>query len=135
MAPTTPHSARRKSRHRVALTVAGAIVGFGVVAVAIGDKWSSVEHALAGASLGVLAAATLLQLVSLLARSEAWHRCVHAAGGTVGRRTLFRAASVCYLGNLINGVIGCAMRTALLRLRARRSTPQLGPMPTTEVPI
>jgi uncharacterized membrane protein YbhN (UPF0104 family) len=119
----------------VALTVAGAIVGFGVVAVAIGDKWSSVEHALAGASLWILGAATLLQLVSLLARSEAWHRCVRAAGGTVGRRTLYRAASVGYLGNLINGEIGFAMRIAALRRSAPRTTPKLGTLAATEVPI
>jgi uncharacterized membrane protein YbhN (UPF0104 family) len=129
----TPPASR--SGRRAVITAVGAIVGFGIVVVAIGGRWGSVEHALAQAPLWILAAATLLQLGSLLARSEAWHRCVHAAGGTVGRRCLFRAASVGYLGNLINGEVGFAMRIAALRRSAPRTTPKLGALVTTEVPI
>jgi uncharacterized membrane protein YbhN (UPF0104 family) len=110
-------------------------VGFGILAVAIGGRWGSVEHALAQAPLWILAAASLLQLGTLVARSEAWHRCVRAAGGTVGRRCLYRAASVGYLGNLINGEVGFAMRIAALRRSAPRTTPKLGVLVTTEVPI
>jgi uncharacterized membrane protein YbhN (UPF0104 family) len=117
------------------VTAAGAIVGFGIVVVAIGGRWGSVEHALAAAPLWILAASTVLQLGSLVARSEAWLRCVRAAGGSVGRRCLFRAASVGYLGNLINGEIGFAMRIAALRRSAPQETPKLGALVTTEVPI
>jgi uncharacterized membrane protein YbhN (UPF0104 family) len=120
---------------RAALTVAGAAVGFGLVFLAVQGKWGSLEHALTTAPLWILGAATLLQLGSLLARSEAWHRCVHAAGGTVGRRRLYRAASVGYVGNLVNGEIGFAMRIAALRRSAPRSTPKAAILATTEVPI
>ena len=120
---------------RAALTAVGAAAGFGLVAVAIGGRWGSVEHALASTSLWTLLAASLLQLASLLARSEAWHRCVHAAGGTVSRRVLFRAASVGYVGNLVNGELGFAMRIAALKRSAPDTTPKLGALATTEVPI
>jgi uncharacterized membrane protein YbhN (UPF0104 family) len=120
---------------RAALTAVGAAAGFGLVAVAVGGRWGSVEHALASTPLWALLAASLLQLASLLARSEAWHRCVHAAGGTVSRRVLFRAASVGYVGNLVNGEIGFALRIAALKRSAPKTTPKLGALATTEVPI
>ena len=120
---------------RAALTAVGAAAGFGLVALAIGGRWGSVENALVSTSLWTLLAASLLQLGSLLARSEAWHRCVHAAGGTVSRRVLFRAASVGYVGNLVNGEIGFAMRIAALKRSAPDTTPKLGALATTEVPI
>jgi uncharacterized membrane protein YbhN (UPF0104 family) len=128
----THHSKRGR---RAALTAAGVMVGFGLVVVAIGGRWGSVEHALTSAPLWILAVATLLQLVSLIARSEAWHRCVRAAGGSVGRRTLFRAASVGYVGNLVNGELGFAMRIGALRRSAPSDTPKVGALVTTEVPI
>jgi hypothetical protein len=55
-----------------------------------------------------LAAAALPPSASLVARSEAWNRCVHAGGGAVGRRQLYRVASLAYLGNVINGELGLA---------------------------
>jgi uncharacterized membrane protein YbhN (UPF0104 family) len=120
---------------RTTLTAAGAVAGFALVAVAVGGKWGSFEHSLTSAPLWILALATLLQLGSLLARSEAWYRCVCAAGGSVDRRRLYRAASVGYVGNLVNGEIGFAMRIAALRRSAPSTTPRLGTLATTEVPI
>ena len=70
--------------------------------------------AFGSASLLVLGAAVLLQVIWLIARSEAWHVCVGAAGGSVNRRRLYRAASVGYLGNVFNGNFGLAVRIAAL---------------------
>jgi hypothetical protein len=39
--------------------------------------------ALSSASIWVLLLAAVLQIVALLARTEAWHGCINAAGGTV----------------------------------------------------
>ena len=50
--------------------------------------------ALSGATAGVLAVTVLLQIVALLARSEAWHLTIEEAGGTVERRVLYRASSM-----------------------------------------
>jgi Lysylphosphatidylglycerol synthase TM region len=70
-----------------------------------------------------------------MARSEAWNVCVRAAGGTVGRRRLYRAAAVGYLGNIVNGELGFAVRIASLRRVAPRETPRALVLTATEVPI
>jgi hypothetical protein len=74
-------------------------------------------------------------VAALLARSEAWNVSVRAAGGTVGRRRLYRAASVGYVGNIANGELGFAMRIAALRRSAPRQTPKPLALAATEVPI
>jgi uncharacterized membrane protein YbhN (UPF0104 family) len=130
-----PSAGAAKHARHTALTIVGATVGFALIAVAVGGKWGTLEHAVTHAPIWILAAASALQLASLLARSEAWHRCVRAAGGEVGRRRLYRAASVGYVGNLVNGEIGFAMRIAALRRSAPRTTPKATILATTEVPI
>lgn len=64
-----------------------------------------------------LAATVLLQVVGLLARSEAWHLTIRAAGGTVERRVLYRASSMQVLGSVINTQLGVAARIAALVAR------------------
>jgi len=83
----------------------------------------------------VLIATAALQTASLLVRSESWNVCVHAAGGTVARRRLYRAAGVGYLGNIINGELGFAVRIASLRRAAPRETPKTIVLAATEIPI
>lgn len=73
--------------------------------------------------------------MSLLARTEAWNVCVRAAGGTVDRRRLYRAAGVGYLGNIVNGELGFAARIASLRRAAPRETPKALVVAATEIPI
>lgn len=77
----------------------------------------------------------MLQIVALLARSEAWNVCVHAAGGTVGRRVLFGAAGVGYLASVVNGSVGMAARIAALRRVAPHSSPRVPALLAAEVPI
>ena len=73
--------------------------------------------------------------VALLARSEAWNVCVRAAGGTVTRRLLFRAAGVGYLASLVNGSVGMAARIASLRRVAPQTAPRVPALLAAEVPI
>ena len=54
--------------------------------------------ALSAAAAWVLAVTALLQIVALVARSEAWHLTIDAAGGNVDRRVLDRASSMQVLG-------------------------------------
>jgi hypothetical protein len=77
----------------------------------------------------------LLQLVSLIARTEAWHVCVQATGATVGRRSLFRAAGLGYLASVLNGSLGVAVRIAALRRSAPRDSPRTPVLLAAEVPI
>ena len=74
-----------------------------------------------------LGLAILLQVIWLIARSEAWLVCVDAAGGSVNRRRLYRASSVGYLGNLFNSHIGMGVRIAALRRSAPKESPTSPP--------
>jgi uncharacterized membrane protein YbhN (UPF0104 family) len=91
--------------------------------------------ALHSAPLSLLACAALLQIVALLARSEAWRVCVGAAGGSVSRRLLFRAAGVGYLASVVNGSVGMAVRIASLRRSAPQGAPRVPALLAAEVPI
>jgi uncharacterized membrane protein YbhN (UPF0104 family) len=83
----------------------------------------------------VLALTALLQIVALLARSEAWHLSIEAAGGTVERRVLYRASSMQVLGSVINGQLGVAARIAALRQSSPAISPQVPTLIAAEFPI
>jgi len=93
------------------------------------------EEALSQAALWLLAVTTLLQIVALLARTEAWHLTIEAAGGRVERRVLFRASSMQILGGVINGHLGVAARIAALRRSSPDVSPQVPTLIAAEFPI
>lgn len=133
------HSVRRlpalAGRRRGLLTAVGTLLALGVLVLVLAGRWGQLARAAGGAPWWALSAAAALQAGSLLARSESWNVCVHAAGGTVGRRRLYRAAGVGYLGNIINGELGFAARIASLRRAAPRETPKTVVLAATEIPI
>ncbi len=122
-------------RRRRPVTAAGSLLALGVLVAVLAGRWGQFARAAGGAPWWELAAAAAIQTASLVARSEAWKVCVHAAGGTVGRRRLYRAAGIGYLGNIVNGELGWAMRIASLRRAAPRETPKAVVVAATEVPI
>ncbi|ADB51121.1 hypothetical protein Cwoe_2702 [Conexibacter woesei DSM 14684] len=91
--------------------------------------------ALSGASARTLAIAILLQIVALLARSEAWHLSIEAAGGTVARRVLYRASSFGVLGSILNAQLGVAARIGALRRSSPEVSPQIPTLIAAEFPI
>ncbi|MDX6581033.1 MAG: hypothetical protein QOI10_217 [Solirubrobacterales bacterium] len=105
------------------------------LAVGLWGKRDAFVSALGDAPAWMLAAAALLQLVWLVARSEAWHVCVDAAGGEVSRRRLYRAAAVGYLGNLFNSSFGLGVRIAALRRSAPDESPCVSVLVAAEAPI
>lgn len=122
-------------RHSTAVSL-----GFGAlitIAVAVGlyGKRGDFAESLGAVSTGVLVGATAMQIVWLIARSEAWHVCVIAAGGACGRRPLYRAAAIGYLGNLANSNFGLAMRVTELRRTAPAEAPPTGALIAAELPI
>ncbi len=122
-------------RHPAAVTVMGSLVVAVALVIGLWNKREDFVEAFTSASAIVLAGAIGLQVLWLVARSEAWHVCVEAAGGSVSRRPLYRAAAVGYLGNLFNPSFGLGVRIAALR----RSAPADSPRPTVliaaELPI
>lgn len=117
------------------MAVLATAVVAGLVILALAGRWHEFANAAAGAPWWMLASAAMLQTLALLARSEAWNVSVRAAGGTVGRRRLYRAASLGYVGNIANGELGFAMRIAALRRSAPGQTPRALTLAATEVPI
>jgi uncharacterized membrane protein YbhN (UPF0104 family) len=115
--------------------VLGSLGTAAVLVLVLAGRRGEFEAALSNASAWVLAVTALLQIVALVARSEAWHLTIEAAGGTVDRRVLYRASSMQVLGSVINGQLGVAARIAALR----RSSPEVSPhVPTliaAEFPI
>ncbi len=131
-APVTGRFARPRAwmrRHRAAVTVIGSLVVAAALVAGLWNKREDFAEAFGSASLAVLSAAVAIQVVWLIARSEAWHVCVEAAGGRVSRRRLYRAAAVGYLGNLFNSNFGLGVRIAALR----RSAPAHSPSPAVLV--
>jgi uncharacterized membrane protein YbhN (UPF0104 family) len=115
--------------------VVGTLLAAGVLVLVLAGRWGQFATAASGAPWWTLTAAAALQILSLLARTEAWNVCVCAAGGTVDRRRLYRAAGMGYLGNIVNGEIGFAARIASLRRAAPRETPKALVLAATEIPI
>jgi len=117
------------------VTLTGSVVVAGALVVGLSGKRDDFGAALHAAPIWILAISALLHVCWLIARSEAWHVCVDAAGGTVSRRRLYRAASLGYLGNLFNGQFGLAVRIAALRRSAPRESPAPSVLIAAELPI
>jgi len=123
------------NRHRRALTVVASVAATAVLVLALAGKSDEFSTALRSASVPVLLAAIALQLVALLARTEAWRICVNAAGGTADRRRLYRASSMGFVGSLVNAQVGVAARIAALRRSAPADSPRVAPLIGAELPI
>ena len=122
-------------RHSKGVSAAFAIAVAAALVIGLWGKRDAFAESLGAASAGVLAGAVALQVIWLVARSEAWHVCVVAAGGTAGRRALYRAAAIGYLGNLLNSSLGLAMRIAELRRTDPIESPRAGALVAAELPI
>jgi hypothetical protein len=122
-------------RRRVVLSVLGAITVTALLGFVLAGRRHQFDAALRAAPISLLVLAALLQIVALLARSEAWNICVRAAGGTVSRRLLFGAAGIGYLASVMNGSAGMAARIVSLRRIAPDRTPGVPALIAAEVPI
>lgn len=122
-------------RHRVLITVVGSAATLALLGFVLAGRREEFATALSGASAWVLVVTVALQIVALVARSEAWHISIEAAGGTVDRRVLYRASSMQVLGSVINGQLGVAARIAALRRSSPEVAPQVPTLIAAEFPI
>jgi uncharacterized membrane protein YbhN (UPF0104 family) len=113
----------------------GALVATGALGFVVASRRHEFGAALESAPIVILLVATALQLVALVSRTEAWHVCVAAAGGHAGRRRLYRAASIGYVGSQLNSHLGAAARIAALRRSAPDDCPRVPALIAAEVPI
>ena len=124
-----------QQRHSRLVGIGFAALAAAVIVIALWGKRHEFVTAFERAPLWLLACAVGLQIVALLTRTEAWRICVLAAGGTIGRRRLYRASSMGYVGSLVNAQLGTAARIAALRRSAPEESPRIAPLLTAEVPI
>jgi uncharacterized membrane protein YbhN (UPF0104 family) len=122
-------------RRRTLLTVVGSLVTAAVLVLLLAGRRDEFTAALSSAAAWVIAVTTILQIVALVARSEAWHITIEAAGGAVDRRILYRASSMQVLGGVINGHLGVAARIAALRRSSPDACPQVPTLIAAEFPI
>jgi uncharacterized membrane protein YbhN (UPF0104 family) len=106
-----------------------------VLVAVLSGRRSEFTGALASVSVWAIAGTTLLQVVALVARSEAWHLTIEAAGGTIDRRVLYRASSMQVLGSVLNGHLGVAARIAALRRSSADACPRVPTLVAAEFPI
>jgi uncharacterized membrane protein YbhN (UPF0104 family) len=122
-------------RHRALITVLGSLTTAAVLVFLLAGRRHEFGAALSSAALWALAVTALLQIVALVARSEAWHLTIEAAGGTVQRRVLYRASSMQVLGSVVNGQLGVAARIAALRRSSPAISPRVPTLVAAEFPI
>jgi hypothetical protein len=122
-------------RLRGAAWVAGALGVTVVLVIVLAGRRAEFLAALHGAPLLLLAAAAALQAAALVSRCEAWNVCVVAAGGAVGRRGLYCAASTGNLASQLNPQLAVATRIAVLRRLAPSQAPRVPALITAELPI
>jgi hypothetical protein len=122
-------------RHPRATTFTVAAAAAIVLAVVVFGRRHAFSTAVSRASIAILLVAALLQVVALLARTEAWHRTIGAAGGTVARRRLYHASSMGYVGSVLNSQLGAAARIAALRRSCPSTSPGVSTLVAAELPI
>ena len=113
----------------------GAAVVAGVLAAVLFGKRGDFSTALHAAPLWLLAIAASAAGGRARRAQRGVARVRPAAGGTVSRRRLYRAASVGYVGTLVNGQVGVAARIAALRRSAPADSPRVPALIAAEIPI
>jgi uncharacterized membrane protein YbhN (UPF0104 family) len=122
-------------RHPTAVSVAGGSVVAIALAIGLAGHGHEFLVALRSAPFWVLGVAVALHVLWLMARSEAWRVCIGAAGGSVGRKRLYHASSLGYVGNIFNGQFGLAVRIGALRRSAPSECPKAPVLLAAELPI
>ncbi len=133
--PAGTAPARRTLRRPLVSAAAALLVASAGLAIIVATKGAQFSTAFASVSPAILAIAVGIELLWIIARVKAWAVCIDAAGGSVKQRTLFRSASLGYLGNLLNPQVGLAVRIAALRRAAPIDAPRASVLATAELPI
>ena len=127
---------RRFARtHRATIAVAGTLATTALLVLVLNGKRHEFATAISDVPLGIVVLAVGLQIIALLARSEAWHLTIQSAGGTVARRVLYRASGMQVLGGVLNAQLGMAARITALRRSSPDVAPQVPTLIAAEFPI
>jgi uncharacterized membrane protein YbhN (UPF0104 family) len=116
-------------------------VGAGI-AVVLAGAWALLAGhgaaflaAVRGVSWWTLVVAVGLHVVAVVARSEAWHVSVRAAGSRLGRRCCYQVASLGFAANVVAPSFGTALRIWTLRRLKPEQAPAATALVAAEVPV
>lgn len=123
------------ARHRLALTLLASLTSTAVLGLLLYGRRDQFATALSSVALWVLGVTIAIHVLGLLSRSEAWHRTIEAAGGSVPRRVLYRASSMQVLGSIASPYLGAATRITALRRSSPEISPQVPTLIAAEFPI
>ncbi len=122
-------------RSRALLAVGLTLVAAAALVWVLASRRGQFSTAVLTAPVWLLLIAALLQLVSLVTRSEAWNFCMRAAGSGTSRRVVFRAAGMGALAGVLSAQLGVATRIGALRRTAPHTSPRIPTLMAAEVPI
>lgn len=106
----------------MALGLVGPLAFLGLLAYLLLEHGSEIGNAVNRAPAGTLLVATMLALVTLVARTEAATACMNAIGNRPSRLDIHPASAVSFLVSTINHFIASPVRAAVLkRLDPRRA--------------
>jgi hypothetical protein len=122
-------------RRKIVVSVGGTLLVAGLLTHVLVGRGAQFSAALRTDPITLVTVSVLLQVVGVLARTEAWAICVSAAGGTVLRSVQFRAVAFGCVASIVNGLVGMAVRIGWLRRAAPQQTPAAPALVAAEVPI
>ncbi len=117
------------SRRSVVLGVGGAAVGLLALAILLAPKAGDIAAQLEEVSVGTLIALSILQMVTLVLRTEAWALTLRAGVNALQRRHLHAASAPRFLADTVVPVyLGIFVRVGILRWLLRGRAPTIGQM-------
>jgi len=122
-------------RNRIVLASVFTLAAVAALVYVLAGRRGQFSVAVLTAPVWLLLIAALLQLVSLVTRSEAWNFCMRTAGGSTSRRVVFRAAGVGALASVLSAQLGVAARIGTLRRTAPHTSLRIPALMAAEVPI
>lgn len=134
--PRSARTAPRVSlRVRAAIALVVTLAAAAVLVFVLVGRRGQFSTAVLTAPVWLLSIAALLQLTSLVTRSEAWNYCMRVAGGSTPRRVVFRAAGLGALASVLSAQLGVATRICAIRRSAPQTAPRAPALMAAEVPI
>lgn len=114
--------------------IVGPLVGVGVLLAFLWPHFDEIGEAFELISLKALVALTVLHLIALLLRAEAWGRCVDAAGSPLERSLLHSTSSLRFLADtVVPTYLGAWVRIGLVKRYDKPRAEQPGATPTPTI--
>lgn len=114
--------------------ILGPLIGIAVLVALLWPHFDEIGEAFELISLKALVALTVLHLIALILRAEAWGRCVDAAGAPLEQSLLHSSSSLRFLADtVVPTYLGAWVRIGLVKRYDRARAEQAGATPTPTI--